>query len=405
MFNVKSEKEVFNLIKEQYTKLELETIVLNIEDSLNYVLAEDILSTCDVPHFDRSVVDGYAVKYDEIQGSSDSSPAFLTLQGEVKMGEPSKYRYKENCCVYVPTGGHLPDGNDSVVMIENTEKVGDSILIKKATSQYENVMRKGNDISIGAVVLAMNHTVNPQDIGLLATLGITKVKVYRKLKCALYSTGTEIVPHTTIPNIGQIRDANLHSLNSLLCSYNIEVISKKTCVDDYDILKSNIESDLSDVDMVILSGGSSVGEKDYTYKIFNELGEVFVHGIAVKPGKPTVFAKYNNKPLIGLPGQPTSAFIVARNFIPSIISSLNNTFAHHNTYISCIIDENIKGSPGRKTFIPVKIYYKDDKVYCSPVYGKSGYTSLLSRSDGYFTIPENTEGIKRLLKVKVTTWR
>ncbi|MDK2962523.1 MAG: molybdopterin molybdotransferase [Eubacteriaceae bacterium] len=365
-----------------------------MEESLNRYLAKDLIAGMDVPHFNRSVVDGYAVKLSDVQGASESIPGFLKIIGEVKMGHETRLNLSQGETVYVPTGGMVPDGTEAMIMIEYTEKMGQSDLaVYSSIGLHENMMLIGDDIRKDQIVLKKGHLLRPQDIGALSALGYTEALVYKRPKIGIISTGDEVIRPGQIPKPGQIIDINTPALSALAVSRGFELVNTDYVHDSFEAIKDKITELLADCDLLLLSGGSSMGEKDYTVKVIEELGEVFLHGLAVKPGKPTILGKINEKPVIGLPGQPAAAIMV----FTMISDFLQDIFYEKKEEplkkINGILMENIHAAPGRRTFQTVKIKKNGERLEVWPTYGKSGMITLLSDSQGYLDIDEDTEGL------------
>ncbi|MFK5883493.1 MAG: molybdopterin molybdotransferase MoeA [Candidatus Izemoplasma sp.] len=404
MFIVKTIKETTKIINDNFSSYNLLKINIKVEDALNYVCAIDIYSTEDVPHFDRSIVDGYAVDFNSVKLASSATPAILINIGSVEMGEASKYSVKDDNTVYIPTGGHLPRGANSVVMIENTDTLGEEIIINKSVSIYENVLRKGTDILEGSIVIKKNTLITPLVIGALKSLGINKISVYKKLDVTLISTGDEIVENKVTLKIGEIRDINTYTIENLLKNKFITVNDKAIISDNFDYYKAYILKGFENSDVVITSGGSSVGDKDYTLAILKDIGaEILVHGINIKPGKPTIIAKYNGKLFLGLPGQPTSAFFVLNTFINDIINSIYNINNIYPTpYIEARLTLNVHSVSGRRLYQLVKIEFNEEnELIAIPLFAKSGMINSLKEASGYIIIDELSEGSLANMVVKV----
>lgn len=398
MYKVVDIDDAKTMVKEKYSKFSLDSEVIKVEESLGRTLFEEVVSKENVPHFNRSTVDGYSVISSETASASASSEILFDLVETIEIDDGNIKTLNKGECIYVPTGGMLPNKADSVVMIENTETLGDSILVGSPVSKYENVLLLGQDTKIGEAILEANHQVRPQDIGLMKSLGINEIKVYKRVKVAIISTGDEIVdPATEVLPLGKIRDINSYTLSSLLERLGANVVFQTVLLDDEDLLRNTIKE--VEADIVLVSGGSSVGFKDNTFKVFEELGEVFVHGVAIKPGKPTIFGS-SDKILIGLPGHPTSCLVVANVFLPFIINNLMG-IEGLNPYIKMPALENLIGADGRAKYEMVKVENIDGELYAKPIRGKSGMISLMTRADGYVIINRNQEGIIKNKKVKV----
>ncbi|WP_053361123.1 gephyrin-like molybdotransferase Glp [Bacillus sp. FJAT-27251] len=395
-FKVKTVEETFALIQEHIPEIrEVETRTL--EEALHCILAEPIVAAENVPGFDRSTVDGYAVFAKDTYGSSESMPGFLTVAGEVEMGEEAGAPLSRGEAIYVPTGGMIPPGSDSVLMIEHCEEIGGLLNTYRQVAPGENVIRAGEDIREGEVLLEAGTKLRPQEIGALASLGISKVNVYRKIKAAYLSTGDEIVPHETKSlKVGQVRDINYLTVAGLAKEWGVETIYGGITADDYEIFAAKARELYDQADILILSGGSSVGAKDYTTEVIQSLGEpgVFVHGISIKPGKPTILAVANGKPVIGLPGHPASAMIIFRLFGEKIIKQRQGE-RHGNKpeRLFARITKNIPSAPGRSDYIRVRLFEKEGEWWADPIIGKSGLITTLVKSDGIVEIQSEKEGI------------
>jgi molybdopterin molybdotransferase len=395
-FKVKTVEETFQMIDELIPVTQ-KTEVRKLENALHYILAEPIIAAENVPGFDRSTVDGYAVRASDTYGSSESMPGFLNMVGEVKMGEIASHPVGSGQAIYVPTGGMLPPNSDSVIMIEHCEDIDGLLNTYKQVAPGENVIRKGEDIKEGEVLLEAGTKLRPQELGAIAALGVTEVTVFRRLKVGYLSSGDEIVPfETKTIEVGQIRDINHLTIAGLANEWDIDVVYGGIVKDDYKIFQQKAQEIYNEVDCLILSGGSSVGAKDYTTEVIQSLGDpgVFVHGISIKPGKPTILALANSKPVIGLPGHPASAMIIFRLFGERILKKLSGqTFDKKPDRVFAKITKNIPSAPGRSDYIRVKLLEKDSEWWAEPIIGKSGLITTLVKSDGIVEIHSEKEGI------------
>ncbi|WP_053368443.1 molybdopterin molybdotransferase MoeA [Bacillus sp. FJAT-27245] len=395
-FKVKTVEETFALIDQQVRKISaIEKKA--IEDALGCILAEDVTAREDVPGFDRSTVDGYAVRAEDTFGSSESMPGFLTVAGEVRMGEAASVPVGFGEAVYVPTGGMMPQGSNSVIMIEHCEEIAGLLNTYRQVAPGENVIRAGEDIRNGELLLSEGTRLRPQEIGALASLGITHVHVYRSIKAGYLSSGDEIVPFDTPElKIGQIRDINYLTIAGLARDWGVDVIYGGIVPDDYETFRLKASELFNQVDCLILSGGSSVGAKDYTTEVIQSLGGpgVFVHGISVKPGKPTILAMAGDKPVIGLPGHPASAMIIFRLFGERLLKKLQGEQAEQRPdRIFARITKNIPSAPGRSDYIRVRLFEQDGEWWADPIIGKSGLITTLVKSGGIVEIVSEKEGI------------
>ncbi|CAM3832453.1 gephyrin-like molybdotransferase Glp [Mesobacillus zeae] len=397
-FNVKTVEETFSLIDEKISKIN-GTETCPLKEALHRVLAEDITAKENVPAFDRSTVDGYAVFARDTYGSSESMPGFLTAAGEVEMGEEAVFPLSRGNAIYVPTGGMLPPNSDSVLMIEHCEDIGGLLNTYRQVAPGENVIRAGEDIKAGETILKAGTKLRPQEIGALASLGVREVPVYRKITAAYLSTGDEIVPYETESlETGQVRDINFLTVAGLADEWGIDVIYGGITADEYGEFSERARELYERADCLILSGGSSVGAKDYTTEVIQSLGEpgVFVHGISIKPGKPTILAVADGKPVIGLPGHPASAMIIFRLFGERILKRLKGEdTGSRPERIYARITKNIASSPGRSDYIRVRLTETEGEWWAEPIIGKSGLITTLVKSDGIVEINSAKEGISQ----------
>ena len=397
-FKVKTVEETFTLIDEKIPAIG-QTEERELSRALHYILASPVAAKENVPSFDRSTVDGYAVRAKDTYGSSESMPGFLTVAGEVKMGEVPAVEVTQGKAVYVPTGGMLPKGSDSVIMIEHCEDVDSLLNTYKQIAPLENVIRAGEDIKQGEILLTSGTKLRPQELGALASLGVTHVTVFRKIKVGYLSSGDEIVPYQTETlQEGQIRDINYLTIAGLAQEWNVDVVYGGIVRDDFAEFSERARALYEEVDCLILSGGSSVGAKDYTTDVIQSLGEpgVFVHGISIKPGKPTILAVANGKPVIGLPGHPASAMIIFKLFGGHILRNLKGeTSERKPDRIYAKITKNIPSSMGRSDYLRVRLLEKNGEWWAEPIIGKSGLITTLVKSDGIVEISSEKEGISQ----------
>lgn len=398
MLKVVSTEAALEIIRDKFAEIKVGEETVSISDCLGRVLYSDILSCENIPAFDRSTVDGFAVKASDTYGCSESMPAQLNAVGEILMGEKAEVEIKDGECVRIATGGMLPDGADSVVMVEHTDTdFGDFCLIFKSVSPFENVTKKGDDIKENHVVFEKGRTLTSREVGVLAALGISRVSVVKKPRVGIISTGDEIVPVCGSVPFGKIRDINSHILSALFKELGCEGTEYGIIADRYDDIYNAVKKAVTENDIVLISGGSSAGVRDMTADIISTLGEVYIHGIAMKPGKPTIVGKIDGKAVFGLPGHPTAAYFVSLRLIRSLIDSV---LCRRNIGIKTVkgrLVQNISSNHGREEIICVRVSGED----VMPVFGKSGVISLLSQSDGYIVIDRNCEGLKKGDEVNV----
>jgi molybdopterin molybdotransferase len=302
--------------------------------------------------------------------------------------------------MYVPTGGILPDGADAMVMVENTEQMGNEILIKKPVAHGENVLMYNEDFSCGERVLSKGRRLSAQDIGVLAAAGCSPVPVVRMPKFGIVSTGNELVPVTRKPGIGQVRDVNSYVVASFLHAQGCIPVLYGITRDERDELHAAIAKAISECDAVLISGGSSKDERDMVASIIKEQGAVLVHGIAIAPGKPTIIGQCAGKPVIGLPGHPASAFIVLLAIVTHLITGITGETGSRERTVQATLAENVPSVRGREDYVRVAV----ENGIATPVFGKSGLLNTLVRSTGVIRVPAGSEGIETGTRVEVILW-
>ena len=400
MLHVKTPEEVLALIETEFAPVAGAEFV-SLSQAMGRVLAEDIAATEYVPDFDRSTVDGYAVRARDTFGCSDAIPAILPLQGEVLMGEGAEFDLNAEECVAVPTGGAVPRGADSVVMVEYTEDYGGEIGISKPAAPGQNMIFRGDDVYPGKVILQKGRLLSSQDIGALAAIGRIQVPVVKKLTVGVLSTGDELVPPEVTPGPGQVRDVNGPMLEAMLSAFGVNVVHYGIVIDDEAQLTAVVQKAASECDAVLMSGGSSVGVKDAACRIIESMGVLLLHGIAIKPGKPTIIGKAGMKPLVGLPGHPVAAYFVTKLFILPLLGRLMGRVQPSYT-TTALVTESISANHGRAQYHCCRLERKDGQLYAYPIRGKSGLITTLAGADGYFCIDRDCEGLPQGAQVQVT---
>lgn len=371
-----------------------------IEDSLNRVLAEEVISTVNLPEFPRSTVDGFALKAKDTYGASEKNPVLLKVIGEIPMGVISDIVVKEGEAVKVATGGMVPEGADAVEMIEYTEWIDPQTLsITKPLSPMENVIQIGEDVRAGEVLLQKGHFIRPQDIGLMAGIGKKEVKVYLRPKVGVLSSGDEIVPIEKDPSPGEIRDINRYTICSMVKENGGIPCFLGIARDRLEDLQKKIERGLRETDFVVITGGSSVGTMDFTKEVLRTLPntEILGHGLSIRPGKPTLLADINGKPFLGLPGHPVSAMVIFHFFgkpILRLLSGIPKEHAYRQMKIRAKASRPIPSIAGREDYVRVKLEEKEGTYWASPVFGKSGVISHLIQANGLIKIGIHEEGLE-----------
>ncbi len=368
-----------------------------LAEALDRILALPLVSPEDLPAHPRSTMDGFAVRASDTFGASESMPAYLQITGEVRMGEPPAGEVRPGSCFRIATGGLLPDGADAVIMLEHTVPVDDSLVeAVKAVGAGSNIIDRGEDITTGEPALAAGRLLRPQDLGLLAGLGIAEVTVSRRIKVGIISTGDEIIPFSEVPQAGKIRDINAIVLAGLIRRSGATPIDYGIVSDQKEIFMPILRQAVQDNDIVLFSGGSSVGVRDLGEQAIGELGQpgILVHGVALKPGKPVIIGLCNQVPVFGLPGHPVSALVCFDLFVRPAIDKLSGREDSQlpQASVVALLDRNINSAAGRRDLIRVRLKQNDTIWTAEPVMGKSGSISTLSRAHGYFIIPESSHG-------------
>jgi molybdopterin molybdotransferase len=371
-----------------------------LPEAFHRILAQDVHADADIPGFTRSVVDGFAVQAADTTGSGDAIPSILKLSGRVEMGVSLKRDIKTGECIYVPTGGILPEGADAVVMIEHAEQIGEEVLVKKPVAYGENVLFFNEDFSAGEVVCTRGRRLTSQDIGVLAAAGCTRVPVVRIPIIGIISTGNELVPVNQKPMPGQVRDVNSYVVASFVQEQGCTPVHYGIIRDDRDALRSAISNAAAECDAVLISGGSSKDERDMVAAIIAERGTILVHGIAIAPGKPTIIGKYDDKPVIGLPGHPASAFIVLIAIVRHMITTMTGETGSTLRTIQATLGQNIPSSKGREDYVRVAVR----EGIALPLFGKSGLLNTLVKSTGVIRLPAESEGLETGTRVEVIVW-
>jgi len=372
------------------------------------VLGEDLYSKVDLPHFHRAAMDGYAVRAADTFGASTSLPAYLKLVGTVEMGKEATRPLGKGELMRISTGGMLPPESDGVVMVEYTDEVSDSMVeVHRGASPWQNVIQIGDDIKKGDLVFRRGRRLRAHDLGALTGIGISSLSVYKKPTVALISTGDEIVGVEEEPLPGQVRNINQHSLAGLIEECGAELNDLGVVRDDREALAKALKRALEWADLVLLSGGSSVGTRDIALDAISSLREarIFFHGISVSPGKPTIFARAAGKPLLGLPGYPVSALVIFDLFAAPLIRTLagedSATACQAQNTARAILKTNISSQTGREDYVRVSLERDKGRLYAVPLPNKSGAIFTLVKADGMVRIDLNQEGIEQGEEVEV----
>lgn len=397
MLNVVTREEAVRIILEKIPEAaDVETV--GLPDALGRVVAEDILSPEDLPAYARSTVDGFAVRAADTYGCSEALPAMVTYAGKVLMGEDEKRVLPKGSCMQVPTGGQVPEGADAVVMVEHSEDLGDEFrYMLKPVAPGENVNAKGDDIALGGVAVPKGTLIEPRHTAVLAALGISELKVRKPLTVGILSTGDELVDYTETPKGTEIRNINSVTLAAAVQALGCIAKTYPIVPDEEDALRAAIDTVRRECDFLIISGGSSVGERDNVNRVLASFGEVYFHGVALKPGKPTMFAMLDGDvPAFGLPGHPAAAFYTFHLFAKPAILKRRGAIAVPR-YVEAELSQKVPSNHGREEILGVAL----ENGKAVPLPAKSGVVSVLSKADGTITIPRDLEGLERGAKVKV----
>jgi len=368
---------------------------VQIAKAVGLVLDEEIRSPADLPLFDRSIMDGYAVRAEDTFGASEGLPAYLKVVGEVRMGEAPDFALSHNQAARIATGGMLPEAADAVVMVEHTQPWGDdSIEVLRPVAPGDHVVRRADDVQEGQAILAAGHRLRPQDISALAGLGLAMVRV-RLPRVAVLSTGAELVPHTDLVSPGRIRDMNGPALRAAIRSLGAEPVDLGLVTDEAEPLRDALRRGLAEADIVLASGGTSVGAADLIPDIINSLGSpgVLVHGLAVKPGKPVVIGLVGETPIFGLPGHPTSCLVIFQELVAPLLRAAGGPVPARSRPVRARLSRNYPSQAGREEFVPVRLEEREGEWYATPLLGPSALISTLVRADGLVRVPPEAEGL------------
>lgn len=380
-----------------------ETIAL--AECLGRVLAKDVYTDVDIPDFDRSTMDGFAVKATSTFGASEANPAYLNIRGQIRMGGRPDFSIGPGEAARIATGGMLPKGADSVIMLEHTDVLDDTTIeAYRSVAPGQHVIEKGEDIRLSEPALLQGIRIRPQEAGLLAACGKTKIDVFRRPVVGIISTGDEVVPVDRVPGAGQIRDINTHTLSG-------QVLAAGGAPEVFGIVRDN-RDDLLDTcrvaldrcNMVMISGGSSVGVRDFTVEVLDRLPDtaILVHGISISPGKPTILARSGTKPFWGLPGHAVSAMVVFAVVVRPFLDWLCGVSRSTGPFpVQAILNRNLASAQGRVDYVRVRLTESNGIIMAEPILGKSGLINTMVRADGLIAIDLNSEGLEKGAVVRV----
>ena len=370
---------------------------LETASAVGRVTAEAIVAPHPLPSFPRSTVDGFAVRAQDTFGASESLPAYFTIIGEVPMGDAPQFPLERGQCALIHTGGMLPENADAVVMLELTQSVrAGEVELLKAAAPAENVLKIGEDVAQGQVVIPAGRRLRPADIGGLMALGITHLSAARPPRVGILSSGDEVVPPEAEIRPGQVRDVNSYSLSALVEESGGTAQRYGILPDRAAQLLSTAQQALAECDLVIITAGSSASTRDLTAQVINRLGApgVLVHGVNVRPGKPTILGVCSHKAVIGLPGNPVSALVIAGLFVTPVIEALCGLSQDRlKTEVTATLTINLPSQAGREDWIPVSLHRTSHGFEAEPIFGKSNLIFTLARADGLVRIPPDATGL------------
>jgi molybdopterin molybdotransferase len=386
----------------------LEMLLANVEkndfaervltfDSLGRVTSGPICSPISMPPLPRCTVDGYAVRAADTYGASESLPAYLKLAGEVLMGKPPDFDIKPGEAGLIHTGGMLPASSDAVVMIEYTQSIGTGMVeILHSVAVGENTIKLGEDVLEGEEVIQAGSRIRPQEIGGLAALGILEVEVARKPVVGIISTGDEVVPPDHELQPGQVRDINTYSLSLLIEKAGGKPKPYGIFSDNFESLALVASQAMTECDMLLITAGSSASARDLTSRVINQLGSpgVLVHGVNIKPGKPTILAKCDHKIVIGLPGNPVSAFVIAGFFVIPVVESLLGLRDPGARFLlPAILSTNVPSQAGREDWVAGYLHRESSGYVVDPIFSKSNLIFSLVRANCLIRVPPDATGL------------
>ena len=402
-FKVTSLETVLNY-RSAFAQVGMEQVPL--PEAVGRIIAEDMVADEDLPDFPRTIVDGYAVQGASTFGASEGNPAYLTITGDIAMGQSPAFEIAPGKAARIATGGMVPRGADCVVMIEHTAAIDDTTIeVYRSVAPGQNMIAIGEDIQKHAGVLSKGQTIRPQEAGLLAALGKQHIPVFQKPVVGIISTGDEIIPISETPQVGQIRDINTYTLAGLIHEAGAVAVPYGIVRDDFDMLFQKCQLALNHCHMVLISGGSSVGTRDFTVDVLSALqnASILVHGISISPGKPTILAKVKDKSFWGMPGHVVSAMVVFSQVVRPFITHLGgqSDMEGDGLCLPAKLSRNVASKQGRVDFLRVRLRREGNQLWADPVLGKSGLISTMVNANGLVQIDINTEGLDKGAEVEV----
>jgi len=402
-FNVMPPTQALETLFRRWT-VAIQSEMVPTAEALGRVTAGPVRSPISLPAFPRSTVDGYAVRAADTVGASEGLPAYLTIVGEVPMGQRATLTIGPGQAAIVHTGGMIPEGADAVVMVERTHRLDErTVEVLRAVAVGENVIQVGEDVQAGEEILPAGHRLRPQDVGGLLGVGITQVAVARRPVVAIIATGDEVVPPDQEPGPGQVRDINSYTAEAMVRRAGGIPRLMGIVPDDFEALLERAQQGLAQADLLVLSAGSSVSVRDMTSEVINRLGApgVLVHGLSIRPGKPTILALCDGKPVFGLPGNPVSAMVAFELVVTPTLWRLQGTTPPEKRRVRARLMRNLSSVAGREDYIQVRLMEREGQLWADPIFGKSNLIFTLVRADGVVRVPLDATGIPAGEEVEV----
>jgi molybdenum cofactor synthesis domain-containing protein len=367
------------------------------------VLVRDVPAPHDVPPFDRAGMDGYAVRAEDTYGAKSRRPRTLKLAGVVDAGSVPQRSLGAGECIQIATGAPVPPGADAVVMVEQTDTgdAKDEVSVHNAVHPGENVSRKGEDVEAGRTVVHGGELLSPAKIGVCAALGLGELEVYERPRVAVIPSGDEVLRPGEALGPGKIHDVNTFTLGALLREHGTTPIVYEVMRDHMEAIRATIDKAVRECDLVVVSGGSSVGARDFMVHVVEEMGELLFHGIAVKPGKPTLGGVVSGKLVIGMPGYPTSCLTNGYGILVPLVRRLARLPSAGQSTVEGVLAKRVVSTIGRHQYLPVRIERRDGAVVVHSVFKESGAITSMSDAQGYIEIPPNVDIVEKGELVKV----
>ncbi len=411
MLTVLSVREAQNCVLRSLKNKTMDVEEIPVKEALGRVAGEELKTPEEVPAFSRATMDGFAVRSADTFGASEEIPALLVLKDEIFMGKKPTMSIGPGEAMAIPTGGMLPPASDSVSMIEYSEVLGRQLAIYRPVAPFENIIQAGEDFKKGDPVVNAGRVIRPQEVAILAALGFLHIKVYKRPRVCIFSTGDELVSPGETPGPAQIRDINGPMLSAQVQKTGGYPRYMGIISDEKEKLKAALLQSLEEADLIIISGGSSVGTRDVTVSVIDELpgeGSLF-HGISMRPGKPLIYGMSKGKPIYGLSGNPVSAMFGFMLFVEPVLRYMQglSPFPPFPPYVEACLDTNLSSPGGREDYVRVRLSRSNAEgsenslPLATPVFGGPGLLSPVVKGDGYFVIPRDIEGLQKGSKVKV----